>query len=139
MIAKEKRERKLRLENHLFSGERPGVWSASSENWTSIAVDHSSRSSSLKRREERQSCNSLPLLTYKSHRGHVANHRIRLKPSNSICAANPSAGCDHASYTLSLFRLSLLATMTTQLTEAEIWDDSALVRSWNDALAEYKV
>ncbi|MCJ1298919.1 hypothetical protein MMC08_001710 [Hypocenomyce scalaris] len=26
-----------------------------------------------------------------------------------------------------------------QLSQAEIWDDSALIRSWNDALAEYKL
>ena len=26
-----------------------------------------------------------------------------------------------------------------QLSHAEIWDDSALVQSWDDALAEYKV
>lgn len=26
-----------------------------------------------------------------------------------------------------------------QLSEAEVWDDSALVRSWDDALREYKV
>lgn len=26
-----------------------------------------------------------------------------------------------------------------QLSQAEVWDDSALVQSWNDALDEYKV
>lgn len=26
-----------------------------------------------------------------------------------------------------------------QLSQAEIWDDSALVKSWDDALEEYKV
>lgn len=26
-----------------------------------------------------------------------------------------------------------------QVSQAEIWDDSALIRSWDDALAEYKV
>jgi hypothetical protein len=26
-----------------------------------------------------------------------------------------------------------------QLSQAEIWDDSALLDSWNEALAEYKV
>lgn len=26
-----------------------------------------------------------------------------------------------------------------QLSQAEVWDDSALVQSWNDALEEYKV
>ena len=26
-----------------------------------------------------------------------------------------------------------------ELSEAEIWDDSALLRSWDDALVEYKV
>ena len=26
-----------------------------------------------------------------------------------------------------------------QLSQAEIWDDSALVKSWDDALQEYKV
>ncbi|ETI22111.1 hypothetical protein G647_06183 [Cladophialophora carrionii CBS 160.54] len=29
-------------------------------------------------------------------------------------------------------------TATRTLTQAEIWDDSALIRSWNDALAEYE-
>jgi hypothetical protein len=26
-----------------------------------------------------------------------------------------------------------------ELSQAEIWDDSALIRSWNDAVAEYEV
>ncbi len=26
-----------------------------------------------------------------------------------------------------------------QLSQAEVWDDSALVQSWDDALEEYKV
>ncbi|KIW67508.1 hypothetical protein PV04_06752 [Phialophora macrospora] len=30
------------------------------------------------------------------------------------------------------------ATDTRPLSQAEIWDDSALIRSWNDALAEYE-
>ena len=28
---------------------------------------------------------------------------------------------------------------TKELSQAEIWDDSALLQSWDDALAEYKV
>lgn len=28
---------------------------------------------------------------------------------------------------------------TANLSQAEIWDDSALIRSWNDAVAEYEV
>lgn len=28
---------------------------------------------------------------------------------------------------------------TAPLTQEEIWDDSALIRSWNDALQEYEV
>ena len=34
----------------------------------------------------------------------------------------------------------IIATMSTkQLSQSEIWDDSALVDSWNEALEEYKV
>jgi hypothetical protein len=28
---------------------------------------------------------------------------------------------------------------SAELSQAEIWDDSALIRSWNDAVAEYEV
>ena len=39
-----------------------------------------------------------------------------------------------------LIKTSALAVMTNkQLSENEIWDDSALVQSWNDALEEYRV
>ena len=32
-----------------------------------------------------------------------------------------------------------MGTKKKQLSQAEVWDDSALVQSWNDALEEYKV
>ncbi|OCT51946.1 hypothetical protein CLCR_09155 [Cladophialophora carrionii] len=35
-------------------------------------------------------------------------------------------------------RQKTTGTATRTLTQAEIWDDSALIRSWNDALAEYE-
>jgi hypothetical protein len=28
---------------------------------------------------------------------------------------------------------------SAELSQAEIWDDSALIRSWNEAVAEYEV
>lgn len=36
-------------------------------------------------------------------------------------------------------RLATAAMTAKQLSQSEIWDDSALVDSWNEALAEYKV
>ena len=37
------------------------------------------------------------------------------------------------------FRNSMMGKKRKQLSHAEIWDDSALVQSWDEALAEYKV
>lgn len=39
---------------------------------------------------------------------------------------------------LVLYR-STMGKKRKQLSQAEIWDDSALLDSWNEALAEYKV
>ena len=35
--------------------------------------------------------------------------------------------------------LSKMGKKGKQLSQAEVWDDSALLQSWNDALAEYNV
>ena len=37
------------------------------------------------------------------------------------------------------FLISMMGKKRKQLSHAEIWDDSALVQSWDEALAEYKV
>lgn len=34
---------------------------------------------------------------------------------------------------------SIMATKSKALSEAEVWDDSALLQSWDEALVEYKV
>lgn len=48
----------------------------------------------------------------------------------------------NTSYGLNKVEIKLFESMgkkRKQLSQAEVWDDSALVRSWNDALEEYKV
>ena len=41
--------------------------------------------------------------------------------------------------TTHLLEWAVMARKTKRLSEEEIWDDSALVNSWNEALEEYKV
>lgn len=42
-------------------------------------------------------------------------------------------------YSTHLHFLAEMGKKRKQLSQAEVWDDSALLQSWDDALAEYKV
>lgn len=50
------------------------------------------------------------------------------------CSISPRSGLLHASTAMGKSK-----NATKPLTHEEIWDDSALVRSWDEAVEEYKV
>ena len=57
---------------------------------------------------------------------------VRARPTLKLyCRIVPEVKC--------IIPLPEMGNKRKQLSQAEIWDDSALLQSWNEALAEYKV